>query len=156
MDDYTFERPQPAFARPRPPSTSAHRFSRFSFSSFAIDDFNVENYGFDGFTPVSRHNTRNSEAYADRLSNANSIIEAEENKGDPYAHLPEHEASILKRQVEVPYTSVGYGALLSYATKIDWIIMAGSGICAIAAGVALPFMTVCYLAQICFIILICT
>ncbi|KAG9242117.1 P-loop containing nucleoside triphosphate hydrolase protein [Calycina marina] len=63
---------------------------------------------------------------------------------DPYAHLPEHEATILKRQVNIPELKSGWGNLYRYSTWWDIIIMVISAICSIAAGAALPLMTVVF------------
>jgi ATP-binding cassette subfamily B (MDR/TAP) protein 1 len=63
---------------------------------------------------------------------------------DPYAHLPEDEQTILKIQVDTPVVSTGWKTLYRYGTKNDFLIMAVSSICAIAAGAALPLMTVIF------------
>ena len=63
---------------------------------------------------------------------------------DPFAHLPEHEAAILRRQVEIPSVKVTYFMLYRYATRNDVIIMVVGSICAIAAGAALPLMTIIF------------
>ncbi|QSZ35150.1 hypothetical protein DSL72_008017 [Monilinia vaccinii-corymbosi] len=63
---------------------------------------------------------------------------------DIYAHLPPHEAEILKRQVALPELTSGVGNLYRYATTNDLLIMLVSTICTIAAGAALPLMTVIF------------
>lgn len=63
---------------------------------------------------------------------------------DPFAHLPEHEAAVLKRQLEIPPVKIGYKDLYRYATKTDLWIMVVSSICAIAGGAALPLMTIVF------------
>ncbi|KAK5130751.1 hypothetical protein LTR08_001696 [Meristemomyces frigidus] len=63
---------------------------------------------------------------------------------DPLAHLPEHEAAILRRQLEVPPVKLGYKDLYRYATRNDFLIMAVSGICAIAGGAVMPLMTIIF------------
>ncbi|CCD54212.1 hypothetical protein ACHAO1_005740 [Botrytis cinerea] len=74
-----------------------------------------------------------------------NIIKVAPNKDeDLYAHLPPHEAAILKRQVELPELSSGVGNLYRYSTTNDLIIMVISAICSIAAGAALPLMTVIF------------
>lgn len=73
-----------------------------------------------------------------------SIHEKEvENKGS-FAHLPEHEAAILKKQLDTPPVSLSYFGLYRYATKQDIIVMVVSSICAIIAGAAMPLMTVVF------------
>lgn len=63
---------------------------------------------------------------------------------DPYKHLPEREAKILKEQVFTPDVKVGIATLYRYATHNDLLIIFVSAICAIAAGAALPLMTVIF------------
>jgi ATP-binding cassette, subfamily B (MDR/TAP), member 1 len=63
---------------------------------------------------------------------------------DIYSHLPAAEAEILKRQVDTPVVKSGWKTLYRYATVNDYLIMAVSAVCAIAAGAALPLMTVVF------------
>lgn len=67
-----------------------------------------------------------------------------DNSPNPFSHLPQHEQDILRRQVEVPEVSVGYFTLFRYATFIDKCILFVSCICTVAAGAAMPLMTVCF------------
>ena len=59
-----------------------------------------------------------------------------------FAHLPEHEQVILKRQLNVPETKVTFFKLWRYASRWDLIIVAISALCAIIGGAVLPLMTV--------------
>ena len=59
-----------------------------------------------------------------------------------FAHLPAHEAAILKRQLEIPPVNVSYRTLYRYATKWDIVIMVISAFCACAGGAIQPLMTV--------------
>lgn len=68
----------------------------------------------------------------------------EEKPEDALEHLPEHEAAIIRRQLEIPPVKLTYFSLYRYATRNDLIIMAVSGICAIAAGAAMPLMTIIF------------
>ncbi|KAG0156630.1 hypothetical protein PDIDSM_3811 [Penicillium digitatum] len=61
-----------------------------------------------------------------------------------YAHLPEHEKDILKRQLDAPLVNISYFGLYRYASRIDILIIAISALCAIAAGAALPLFTVLF------------
>ncbi|KAI1815285.1 ABC transporter [Poronia punctata] len=70
--------------------------------------------------------------------------EKETTEVDPFGHLPEHEASILRRQVTIPEVKTGFATLYRYATRNDIIIMTISSLSAIAAGAALPLMTVLF------------
>lgn len=71
-------------------------------------------------------------------------VQATEEETDPFAHLPENEREILKRQLDTPPVSMSYFALYRYATNMEWVIIAVSSICAIAAGAVLPLMTVVF------------
>lgn len=76
-------------------------------------------------------------------SPANQVAVGEE--VDPLGgHLMEDERNVLKRQLEAEETEVSYLLLYRYATRMDILIIVVSSICAIAAGVALPLMTVCF------------
>ena len=61
---------------------------------------------------------------------------------EAYAHLPEHEKEIVKRQLDIPPVKVTYWTLFRYATRNDMIIIAISSLCAIAGGAVMPLMTV--------------
>jgi ATP-binding cassette subfamily B (MDR/TAP) protein 1 len=73
-----------------------------------------------------------------------NVIPVKEKDDDLYAHLSAHEAEILKRQVDIPVTKTGWRILYRYSTKKDLMIMAGSAVCAIIAGAALPLMTIVF------------
>ena len=68
----------------------------------------------------------------------------QEEEVDVFSHLPEHEANILRRQLETPPVKVTYFRLYRYATTNDKIIIAVSSIAAIIAGAVLPLMTVVF------------
>lgn len=53
---------------------------------------------------------------------------------DPFAHLPEHEKEILRRQLIVPDVAVSYKTLFRYATRNDILIMIVGAIGSIAGG----------------------
>lgn len=61
---------------------------------------------------------------------------------EAYAHLPDDEKEIVKRQLHLPTTKVNYTTLFRYATRNDILIIVISSICAIAGGAAMPLMTV--------------
>ncbi|EJT82036.1 hypothetical protein GGTG_02010 [Gaeumannomyces tritici R3-111a-1] len=69
---------------------------------------------------------------------------ADEKDEDPYAHLPEGEAAVLKQQVDTPSVKVAYKTLYRYASTSDLTIIAVSFVCAIVSGAALPLMTVIF------------
>ncbi|CAP68810.1 uncharacterized protein PODANS_7_7770 [Podospora anserina S mat+] len=71
--------------------------------------------------------------------------EADDDKeADPFKHLPEREAKILRDQVYTPDIKVGVATLYRYSSRNDMIILVVSAICAIASGAALPLMTVVF------------
>ena len=61
-----------------------------------------------------------------------------------FAHLPEHEQVILKRQLHIPEVKVSFKTLFRYASMWDLIIFYVACLCSIAAGAALPLMTVIF------------
>lgn len=62
---------------------------------------------------------------------------------DPFHHLPDHEASIVRRQIETPVvTRITWITLFRYASPRDYMVITISSVCAIAAGAALPLNTV--------------
>lgn len=79
------------------------------------------------------------------LEKLDSRIEKKEDKDeDPFKHLPEHEAAILRKQLDVPPVKPTYFALYRYATRWDFVIIFVSAVCAIIAGAATPLMTVIF------------
>lgn len=73
-----------------------------------------------------------------------SVIKVRDVKdGDAaYAHLPEHEREIVKRQLEIPPIKVSFLTLYRYATRNDILIIAISALCSIIGGAVMPLMTV--------------
>ena len=67
---------------------------------------------------------------------------------EAYAHLPPHEREIVRKQLEIPSTKVGYFTLYRYATRWDLIIVFISCFGAIAGGAVMPLMTVCVQSEI--------
>ncbi|KAL5326481.1 hypothetical protein ACEPPN_004167 [Leptodophora sp. 'Broadleaf-Isolate-01'] len=78
------------------------------------------------------------------LAKLDSNVKVEVKDEDIYAHLPPAEAEILKRQINIPIVKAGWKTLYRYSTTNDIIIMVISAICSIAAGAALPLMTVIF------------
>ena len=72
------------------------------------------------------------------------VVKVKDKDQDIYGHLPPAEAKILKRQVDIPTVKAGWRILYRYATTNDKLIIAVSAICSIAAGAALPLMTVIF------------
>ena len=82
---------------------------------------------------------------SEKIDKSTSLPEKEDSSsGDPFAHLPDHEAAVLRKQLDIPPVQVGYFTLFRYATRNDIIIMIVSGLCAIVAGAAMPLMTVVF------------
>lgn len=63
---------------------------------------------------------------------------------DPFAHLPEREAKILRDQVYTPDVKVGMAMLYRYSSRNDVLIIIVAAICSIASGAALPLMTIVF------------
>ncbi|CAK3835319.1 ABC transporter, ABC-B family, MDR type [Lecanosticta acicola] len=63
---------------------------------------------------------------------------------DVFAHLPEHEATILKRQLEIPPVKLTYKDLYRYSSRMDLFIIVMSSISAIGGGAAMPLMTIVF------------
>lgn len=78
------------------------------------------------------------------LAKLDSNVKVEVKDEDLYAHLPDAEAQILRRQVEIPVVKSGWTTLYRYSTTWDIVIIVVSSICSIAAGAALPLMTVIF------------
>ncbi|KIW70666.1 hypothetical protein PV04_02911 [Phialophora macrospora] len=60
------------------------------------------------------------------------------------AHLPEHEKTVIKKQLDVPDVKVTYWTLYRYATRWDKVFIAIACVTAIGAGAVLPLMTVVF------------
>jgi ATP-binding cassette subfamily B (MDR/TAP) protein 1 len=64
-------------------------------------------------------------------------------RGDPFDQLPGHEASVLRKQIEIPLvTNVTWSSLFRFSSRQDPFVIAVATICAIAAGAAVPLNTV--------------
>lgn len=61
-----------------------------------------------------------------------------------FAHLPEDEKQILKKQLDAPDVKVSFIGLFRYASRNDLLILFVSTICAIVAGAALPLFTLLF------------
>ncbi|KAJ5945869.1 ABC multidrug transporter mdr1 [Penicillium verhagenii] len=61
-----------------------------------------------------------------------------------FAHLPEHEKAILKKQLDAPVVKISFFGLYRYASKLDLLIIAISALCAIVAGAAMPLFTILF------------
>ncbi|KAE8143663.1 P-loop containing nucleoside triphosphate hydrolase protein [Aspergillus pseudotamarii] len=78
------------------------------------------------------------------VGSAPSDTDRKEEDGDPFKHLPEHERVILKRQVDLPTSKVGYMTLYRYATRNDKVILIIASLAAIIGGALMPLMTVLF------------
>lgn len=72
------------------------------------------------------------------------IAAAAEGPVDPMDLLPPDEAETLKRQIELPDKKYGFLTMYRYASGMDLFILLLSSICAIAAGAAMPAMTIIF------------
>lgn len=94
----------------------------------------------------SSSNSRENRA-ADGLEKADSKLAPTpraDNPDDVFAHLPTHEADILKRQTVVAPVKAGFLLLYRYSSRNDLLIMVVSAIASIVAGAALPLMTIIF------------
>src|SRR6186713_2401259 len=63
-------------------------------------------------------------------------IDGENEENDPFRHLPKQEATILRKQLEIPTSKVGFFTQFRYATGVDKLVIAVSSFCAFAGGAA--------------------
>ncbi|KAF4555065.1 ABC transporter transmembrane region-containing protein 2 [Elsinoe fawcettii] len=70
--------------------------------------------------------------------------DSKDEEKDAFAHLPEHEAAILRRQLDTPASKVGYFSLYRYADSRDLSLVIAGTSCAIISGALLPLMTIVF------------
>ncbi|KAL8739320.1 MAG: hypothetical protein Q9181_000051 [Wetmoreana brouardii] len=63
---------------------------------------------------------------------------------EAYAHLPQEEKEIVKRQLDIPSVKVTFKTLYRFATRNDLLIVFISAIAAIGGGAVMPLMTVIF------------
>lgn len=110
-----------------------------------------------GLTSASRPRTPSSAGSPYTKSSAGSSSEdfrkidskiaqaREAPEGDAvFAHLPEHERDVLRKQVDTPSVAVSYFTLYRYSTLWDKVLLLIASLCAIGGGAALPLMTVLF------------
>ncbi|CAJ2507030.1 Uu.00g082160.m01.CDS01 [Anthostomella pinea] len=122
----------------KPEKAADHRTSTRSFShGDSTDDY---------ATSPAAKDEASGEPTAGRLAKLDSkVIDAsKQSDNDPFAHLPGHEAAVLKKQVDTPDVKAGLAAIYRYSSTNDILIMVVSALCAIAGGAALPLMTVIF------------
>ncbi|KIH93730.1 hypothetical protein SPBR_09155 [Sporothrix brasiliensis 5110] len=56
--------------------------------------------------------------------------------------LDEAELACLARQIDLPASTAGYGAIYRYADRVDRLVMLVSGVAACGAGSSMPLMTI--------------
>ncbi|KAF3178414.1 GTPase-activating protein [Orbilia oligospora] len=71
------------------------------------------------------------------------VVKPEE-EADPLAHLPPHEAEIIRRQTAIPEPKINYFSLYRYASRSDLTLLFICHFASIAAGAVLPLMTVVF------------
>ncbi|KAK7432079.1 hypothetical protein QQZ08_001369 [Neonectria magnoliae] len=106
------------------------------------------------FTDASSHDARhdldrsNSEERTigrDGLDQLDSkVVTPQSPDEDPYKHLSEDEAAILKRQVAAPEITAGFATLYRYASTNDVIIILVSCFMSIGSGATMPLMIVVF------------
>ncbi|KAJ8098949.1 P-loop containing nucleoside triphosphate hydrolase protein [Lipomyces tetrasporus] len=76
-------------------------------------------------------------------SNQHTAIDPEKAlESDPYEHLPESEAAIVRSQIFSPPETASFVQLFRYATLLDKALLSAAAIASIASGVMRPLMTV--------------
>jgi hypothetical protein len=124
---------------PRRPST-ARRVSSHATHSSADADHEKTLLG-QAPLPIQPQLPLNDSTQLQKLDS--KVVEVKEgDENDPFKHLPDNEKAILKRQLDTPDVKVGFFTLFRYATNMDISILVISTICTIAAGAAMPLMTV--------------
>lgn len=89
--------------------------------------------------------TTSAQGAKENLSKMDShVVKIADKDRDIYGHLPANEVAVIKAQVDLPELQASLGNLYRYATLNDKLIIAVSSLCAIAAGAALPLMTVIF------------
>ena len=118
----------------------SHSQSRDALSAKSIHN-NVEEK--QGQLPSSSESSSSFEDLKPEKFDSHVIKVNEVKEGDEaYAHLPDHEKDIVRKQLDIPEVSVTFKTLFRYATRNDLIIIVISCICAIAGGAVMPLMTV--------------
>ncbi|KAK1580500.1 ABC transporter [Colletotrichum navitas] len=89
--------------------------------------------------------SKSRSAEPDNLEKADSkAITPKDPRNDPYEHLPEDEAAILRRQVFTPEVKAGILTLYRYSSTNDLLILVVAALASIVVGAALPLMTVVF------------
>ncbi|KAK9480263.1 P-loop containing nucleoside triphosphate hydrolase protein [Lipomyces japonicus] len=91
-----------------------------------------------------RDNSTIVKIHNDKKSKKGKGKEKEKEDVDVFAHLPEHEASILRSQVDVKPSKASFFSMYRYATSFDVAILVFGNLCSIISGALLPTMTVVF------------
>ena len=89
-------------------------------------------------------NTITPEKGTDLSKLDSQVVKVEDKDVDIYAHLTPGEKAIIKQQIDLPEIAAGVKNIYRFSTRNDKIIIFISCINAIAAGAALPLMTVIF------------
>ncbi|KAI4151420.1 MAG: hypothetical protein LQ340_003498 [Diploschistes diacapsis] len=116
---------------------------RIADRASAAENSVSEKNEFDAATPDST-STESDHAAAEKIDSRIIKIRDAKEGDEAYAHLPDHERAIIKKQLDIPSVTVTFKTLYRYATLNDKLILLVSAICAIAGGAALPLMTVIF------------
>ncbi|KKA28090.1 hypothetical protein TD95_003615 [Thielaviopsis punctulata] len=93
---------------------------------------------------ASTHSSESPTATAPADKPTSIIVPETTAAADPFAHLPPHEAAVLRCQVDTPNVVANMKTLYRYSSRNDILIVIVSALCAIASGAALPLMTVLF------------
>lgn len=87
---------------------------------------------------------KQTKAKKEKKQKPSKAPKVKEDPEEPFRHLPDNEAEILKRQALTPDLKQGVAALYRYTTGLDIFIMIIASVCSIANGAALPLMTLLF------------
>ncbi|KKY18115.1 putative abc multidrug transporter mdr1 [Phaeomoniella chlamydospora] len=103
-----------------------------------------DNVGVDAQIPGSSSGSGSDDPQLTKLDSKVVHVKQEKSGDELFAHLPEHERTILKSQLDIPEVKVSYRTLYRYATRWDLIILFLSALSSIISGALLPLMTVIF------------
>ena len=100
-----------------------------------------------GIAPIAvKKNASENEIDAATLRKLDSkvSIKRDGEDEDPFSHLPDNEAAVLRKQLHIPPVKATFKTLFRYATPVDMVIIALASLGAIAGGSAMPLMTIIF------------
>ncbi|KAL6698785.1 P-loop containing nucleoside triphosphate hydrolase protein [Trichoderma pleuroticola] len=93
---------------------------------------------------AASNGNKKSKAKKEKKQKPSKALEVKEDPEEPFRHLPDNEAEILKKQALTPDLNHGVAALYRYTTGLDIFLMIIASVCSVANGAALPLMTLLF------------